>query len=136
MGLFFLAPFILLSVLGCISGNRSNECVKNAYMMFWENEEHLGRPSAQWIEFIDDEIGRSEFVRTLRNYTTTKYRSEVLYCLGWFGDERDIPAFCAGLEDSEPEIQRICLNALAQVSHERLEDIDSGRRWCKSRHEN
>lgn len=123
----FTAVLCVGHCLGCAPS--PEVCVKNAYLMYEERRQDLGRPSDRWYLFVDREIGRDQFVSTLCPYTRTKYRIESAYCIGWFGSASDASTLGRLLDDPNPETLRVAMAGFERLTGQSFASVEDARRY-------
>jgi len=136
--MFFNRQFLLVNIMaictlaGCArhtSQMRIESSIKNAFIMYSREKQYLGKPSDDWFQFVDSDIGHEQFVEDLSHFVTTKYRVEAIYAIGWFGDDRHVPLIANRLKDSDPEVRRVALAAFSNLTKQAFVDNIQAQQW-------
>jgi len=97
-------------------------------MMLRDAGPELGPPAEHWKKWVED-YGHERFVDDLLRFVHTKYRSEAIYCLGYFGDEHHVKPIALALDDPDPRVRRVAMSSFSVLTGVEFEDPKKALRW-------
>lgn len=129
MGQQLVAIFLLFVGIGFGCVPHRNATMKSAYAIYVEHQEDLGPPSppsAAWVYSQRND----QFVSDLRILVSSDPNpKDCLYCLGWFGDQRDLPTTLRYIRDPDPETARVALSAFGNLARRPFASANDAETW-------
>ena len=105
--------------------------VKNAFMMYGDRKFDLGPPLPHRAAYAYSKR-EDPFVSDLRVFVNSGHRKECLYCLGWFGDTRDLPVTYRFIRDPDPETARVALFSFGNLARQQFSTPEMAEAWWSS----